>query len=549
MGPYVSKLQTLCLPAQSGKTRKVEEMITEFNITECEDILNIIMTTNNIILAEQTKTRMILDLAVESEEGADDAVIKGDVLSWTSAKKECNIKPADLILRFLEPDQTIEMVVLCTNAIRLKLLEQVLKRLAKFAPLVFTKKINIWIDEADKTIGLWSKYEELLSIPVIHQITLVTATPHAIFKKYGSLQMMGFQQTHPDCYRGLKDSVKFEEDDKKTQTAAEYVQQIVLKYRDRLVRPGMRAFIPGGRKCQSHNDIADFLYKKMGFVVIIINSQRKEILVPGKLTAIDLGPCLISELSVKLAKLYNEHNWERYPLAITGLECVKRGVTFQCDGFIFTCGIIPPIVDANEAYQTMARLFGNVGHLPNYKPVEIYTSSVMFKKVEKLENTAVNLPRMIFEENIVQVTQKDAKRAQNFDDEQHWTLHERDFTTLEETKAFIKERRVAHNLTRQGGKKALKEEDKTDGGFYTDALTTTKGILFYDDVKKAHASWDKLSGFGIDDPTNPTNPVHSRTYVCYKDTNDPKSITFVTRVVEFDGQMKKKLKAASASAF
>ena len=180
MGAQQSKCKCLYLPAQSGKTRKMEELIQTHKLGELfEPVdINIIISANNRVLVEQTKTRMTKDLATESEEGANDACIKGNVFSWTSGTKESNITSIDLAFRLLGE---IEMVVICAHATRLRYLLQTLERLA--ACPMFTKRINIWIDEADNSINLWSKYENILAMRCINQVTLVSATFDAVVSK------------------------------------------------------------------------------------------------------------------------------------------------------------------------------------------------------------------------------------------------------------------------------------------------------------------------------------------------------------------------------
>ena len=100
---------------------------------------------------------------------------------------------------------------------------------------------------------------------------------------------------------------------------------------------------------------------------MIINGDRKEFLIPGK-DPIDISEFFSSSEELKdiLARVYLENEFHKYPFAITGLECVKRGITFQSSNFIFDFGIIPQVGKKVEAYQLMARLFGNIGHFPNY---------------------------------------------------------------------------------------------------------------------------------------------------------------------------------------
>ena len=421
MGSEQSKCKCLYLPAQSGKTRKMEELIKEHKLGELFDPvdINIIISANSKLLVEQTKTRMTNDLATESEAGANDACIKGNVFSWTSGTKESNITPDHLHAKIALGD--IEMVVICAHATRLRYLLQTLERLASRP--TFSKKINIWIDEADNSINLWSKYENILAMRIINQVTLVSATFDSVMSKYKSLSVLPYLQTHPDCYRGLRSATRCEINF--VGSAPEYVKRVIETNAEKLVKPGMRAFIPGSIAKITHDVIADFLHKEHGFVVIIINGERKEILVPDH-EPIDLRCYLTvengqvpTEFNTQLAKLYKENNWARFPLAITGFYCVERGVTFQCgpeegvhDGFMFDYGIIPPIACAAEAYQTMARLFGNVGHIAGYKAVEVYTNAVTFSRVERQEEIAINIARMVAEQGLETVVKKDLKAAE-----------------------------------------------------------------------------------------------------------------------------------------
>jgi len=407
----------------------MEELIKEYKLGELFDPvdINIIISANNRLLVEQTKTRMKKDLGTSTstkskeEGGASDACIKGAIFSWTSGTKKSNISSEALTLEIM--NETIEMVVICAHAKRMEYLSKTFELLSKQRH--FTKKINIWIDEADFSINLWSKYQKVIEFPFINQVTLVSATFDAVVAKYKELRVLPYLETHPDCYVGLRQASR-KETNFAASSAIDYVTHIIST-NETLSKPGMRAFIPGANSTASHDAIAEFLHKERGFVVIIINGQRKEILVPGKDEPIDLKDYLTvqeneipQEFNTLLAKLYKDNNWSRFPLAITGYMCVQRGVTFQCgsvkgvhDGFLFDYGIIPPNIKcAAEAYQTMARLFGNIGNIPEYKPVEIYTNERSFMRVEKQEETARNLARMVAEQSLDVVTKKEMKSAE-----------------------------------------------------------------------------------------------------------------------------------------
>ena len=535
MGAQQSKCKCLYLPAQSGKTRKMEELIKEHKLGELFDPvdINIIISANSKLLVEQTKTRMTNDLATDSEEGANDACIQGNVFSWTSGTKESNITPVDLAFRLLGE---IEMVVICAHATRLRYLLQTLERLA--ACPMFTKRINIGIDEADNSINLWSKYEHILSMRMLNQVTLVSATFDAVMSKYKSLNVLPYLQTHPECYRGLRSAIRREINF--VGSAPEYVKRVIETNCAQLAKPGMRAFIPGSVAKVTHDAIADFLHKEHGFVVIIINGERKEILVPEH-EPIDLRCYLTvesgqvpTEFNTQLAKLYKENNWARFPLAITGFYCVERGVTFQCgpeegvhDGFMFDYGIIPPIACAAEAYQTMARLFGNVGHIGSYKPVEIYTNAVTFSRVEKQEEIAINIARMVAEQGLENVDKKDLKAAQNFELEAGFELHTAEFTTLAEASKFMRE------LGAQG--KTEKSLNKNEEGFILSSTTKQIGVMSYDAVKKEMSGWSKKSNFDVKTPPKKSS---GRLYICYKDTRDKSTAVYIPRVLVHIGDKK-----------
>lgn len=510
MGSSQSKCKCLYLPAQSGKTRKMEELIKEHKLGELFDPvdINIIISANSKLLVEQTKTRMKKDLATESEVGANDACIRGNVFSWTSGTKESSITPVDLAFRLLGE---IEMVVICAHATRLRYLLQTLERLA--ACPMFTKKINIWIDEADDSINLWSKYENILAMRIINQVTLVSATFAAVVSKYKSLSVLPYLQTHPECYRGLRSATRCENNF--VGSAPEYVKRVIETNADKLVKPGMRAFIPGSIAKATHDAIADFLHKDHGFVVIIINGDRKEILVPDH-EPIDLRCYLTvengqvpTEFNTQLAKLYKENNWDRFPLAITGFYCVERGVTFQCgpeegvhDGFMFDYGIIPPIACAAEAYQTMARLFGNVGHIAGYKAVEVYTNAVTFSRVEKQEEIAINLARMVYQQHLEVVTKKELKAAEISESE------------IIKMCRIYSDEDVVRKVCKMLGY-TYREAATNDAGFKTTSLNTKSDVASLN-----NAVMKVKTGYG-------GGGAHRTCYPCYVDTTNSATLRFV----------------------
>ena len=553
MGQSKSKMQGLVLPCQSGKTRKAIDHIKERyrDVSELHDgnktDINVWISANNKMLVKQTETRMEKDLHTkedsddeevvpdeEVDDGDADAAITGSVFSWMSGTKLNNITSDDLAWKISNDE--ITMVVMCSNGIRIRYLDQVLKRLASSKH--FDRKINIWIDEADVSKGSWGKYPHVLEMPMVNEVILVTGTIESIVKKYQSLRVLKYQTTYPPCYRRLTDAectiVEYSSSDIRDCIAE------VMRSRKYMRKPGMRAFIPGFSDIESHEIISEDLLS-IGFVVIILNGKNKELRFPEG-NVIDLSPYVSisdmvtqDEFSEHLSRMYVEYRLDRYPLAVTGCMCVERGITFQCapknghNGFLFDYGIIPPIGNKATAYQTISRLFGNIGDFSNYKPCKIYTNSATFKKVRNQEEIAVNLARIMHETGQEEATLATLKDAASFEEEKHLELTPRECNTLEEINDFLQ------SFTPPPGKRAFQLEKmeslprwEKDERFIASSLTNKLERLSYEEVKKAHLGWTKTAGL-------PKSSVEScfgrRLFTCYKDITDPTSIVFIMRVL------------------
>jgi hypothetical protein len=186
-------------------------------------------------------------------------------------------------------------------------------------------------------------------------------------------------------------------------------------------------------------------------------------------------------------------------------------------GFLFDYGIVPPITNPDEAYQTMARLFGNMGHFPAYKPCDIYSNSLTFERVHRKEEIAVNLARIVHEQGLQEVTKADVARAAYFDEEKEWELIEEDCDTLEEANDLLRT-----NKCRQ--KKKLTMED----GFIMSSTTKSATKLSYVDVKAEMSRWRKTATFDVDDTTTQAG----RMFICYKDMTDINSVVFIVRIIK-----------------
>lgn len=419
MGASLTRLEGMWLPAQSGKTRKCEERIKEQELREQElqevidldntrsNILNIVICSNNRALVDQTTIRMSDDLysSEDKEDNEDDeenipcdANVINKVYAWRSGLKHRK-EYGELCMDILEG--TVEMVICCAHPTRLRYVHQMVERLNRSS--LFKKKINIWIDEADASIKLWSKPElNVFNFEKVDKVTLISATFDSIFKKYGRMKIIPFADTHSDVYHKISDSNIINETALGVKGALGFLVEVFKTREEELCKEGIRLFAPGDVSRKSHDEIAHFLLSK-GFVVVILNGERKKILgIPGEGeisldSDVDFAKTGPVEIGKQLADIYIKKGLYRYPYAITGNICLGRGITFQNENFMFNWGVIPFISDKANAYQVVCRTNGNVRHLPNYAPPTLIMTDKMTRQVIDHENLAVNVARIVHE--------------------------------------------------------------------------------------------------------------------------------------------------------
>lgn len=411
MGSTNSKVQCLMRPGQSGKTRAMQGMIKEYEamselfLGKQNNYLNIVICSNNRKLVEQTNARHTNDLysssaSVVSDDSPADDRIEGRVFSWMSGGKNTNVPPDALAWKVLVGDVT--MIVCCAHKKRLTYLDKLLVKLNTTD--YFKNRVNIWIDEADESVKLWSAMDHVAQYSKVYKVTLVSATFGSVVKKW-RLPFLPAVETHLDCYHKVSEC-NIVEDNVLGANAVEYLKEVFKRHEraHNLCRPGMRLFAPGDITLASHEDIAVFLRTK-GFAVMVLNSKEKCIFIPNRVASISLEGYVdddgtTEEIGKTLAKLYRDNDLARFPFAITGQMCIGRGLTFQNAGFLFDFGIVPALSDPATLYQCACRMSGNTKFLPGYKIPTLVMTTESRKVVENQEKIAVNLARLVHEHNL-----------------------------------------------------------------------------------------------------------------------------------------------------
>ena len=441
--PGFEKVNGIQLPGQSGKTRKMEEKITEYQqITRNdrgEDDFNIMISSNNKILVDQTMNRINTDLGPQLDEdnesvdtnsdaeddGSEYAVLRNGAETWTSST---NKEPMELALDII--DDVVSMIVCCSNAARFKKLVKILERLQSSKH--FKRKINIWIDEAHKCIKLLLKenFNRVLSFSKVARVMLVTASWDPI-DKYFNIPRIPYQYTHPEVYRSLhecewciiepiipddNESVDEPGTFDMNSKAPGYVLQIFtdITLVANIEQPGKHWLIPGNSLTKTHDAITDFL-RSRSWSGLKLNGKEKVIYVNDRIIDYNIYNDKKEEPKDVLARLFNEYpELNEVPFFVTGLNCIKEGITFQSNSFMFDGAILPNVASPSDAYQLACRLAGNLKGLDNYEYYEkplIITTTRMEKRIKKQENINIYLPRILYEEGRTLPTQLDKNRA------------------------------------------------------------------------------------------------------------------------------------------
>jgi hypothetical protein len=511
MGINNSKVECIWRPAQSGKTRTYQGIIKEYELLsqlfyECTGFINVVLCSNNKSLVQQTADRHKNDLyddssSTDSDGGEADARIDGNVFSWFSGTKKNGIDAQTLAWKICKGE--VSMVVCCGHMKRIEYLYELLKELND-APF-FTKKVNIWIDEADESIKKWSKEKvDASKLAVVHSISLISATFDSVLKKYGKIKVKGFEQPHPDSYVKFTDCI-VNTDDTAAASSVDYLQAMYEKYETTLCKPGMRLFAPGDVTRESHEKIVDFLCKK-GWAVLILNGERKEIVKPnGEILKIaDYATWdgdTPEEVGKTITKIYIDSGLNEFPFAITGQMCLNRGLTFQNEQFLFDFGIAFNMADRATAYQCVARMLGNIKHFQSYKRSTIVTTSRMKKFVEQTENIAVNIGKLVRDNELT------------FVDKDTMNIAEVDIKTYRIYSDETTVKKVCKTL----GYIFKTTVDNADG-FKETSLNAKKCVVsLADAVKKVPTAYGSNDGV----------KTYRVSYPCYVDTRDATSLRFV----------------------
>lgn len=454
-----NNLSLIHLPAQSGKTKKMTDLIVRWQALtrheNSENNLNVIFTSNTKLLVKQTKKRVSRDVdhakdtearsRSRSEEETDymsDLTEEDDTtvtslgcednehdetadrtIAWVHEANKNKPKSKDVNALFADiiGEDLYDNIICCSNVARVKRVFELLTKLnAAGKRGRFPKRVSIWIDEADACIKIWKKHMRELSLmgDFIATVVMITATMLPVYKCLASkgitCNLRVYENTHAAVYHKYSESEICHEHSESAGNAVAYVAQILTTFP---TEPGVKLFCPADKRKTSHEQVCDLLMKK-DFNVLILNGDTKEIrYADGRQPTQIMDNLEDLEDDLEIAKILNHIYFSnelfRAPFAVTGHLCIGRGITFMSQEaageFIFTHGIIPDISSGEEAYQIVSRCSGNIKEFETYWPPKIFISPKMHAKIMEQERCAIILAANLYVENTetVVVTQGD----------------------------------------------------------------------------------------------------------------------------------------------
>jgi hypothetical protein len=435
MSDYMDpKMWCIWKPAQSGKTRSMQEWIRDNE--ETAEHLNILITSNNRLLVSQLTKRMrdnFSDSSSESDDGSDDGSEAPDdhidtaskIFSWMSGTKKTNISVAELADNVKEDN--VNMVCCCAHKARFKYIIKLLENLEKSKN--FSKRISVWIDEADVSVKMWARTFNFTKFVRVDRVVLVSATFDSVFKYYKNIRIRGYETVYnaTTYLRYGECNVVPIEDNKGS--ALSYLAGILAEHPE-IAKPGMKLFAPGEIEVASHDAIANLLLSK-GFAVLILNGQRKVVILPtGEVikVTLSLSSEAPGELSEALSELYSKNDLSRFPFAVTGQICLGRGITLQSQTldkktgelirqFMFTHGVVPDLKDFAAIYQCLARMLGNTKEFHGFEAPTIYCSHRTNVVCEYLARVSENIARIVHEKGLINISLADIEKLVGVMDE------------------------------------------------------------------------------------------------------------------------------------
>jgi hypothetical protein len=395
---------------QSGKTEIMLNDIVDF-VQKFYKPLVIVICDNSLLLTTQTLSRGNEKIHVKVGKITCDA--KG-YCEWKKYKGELD-KPGDSSeghrLSERIRDGEVNTIVVCSNKTRWTDIKNIIDEYKT------EYNIQLWIDEADKTIGgidntPTSTKEKISNInkwkTEIHSINLITATPFTPKYKWSSFKWIGEQlggvvellkipEVTGEGYHHLYNSNWVNQDNSPFENVQDYAEAYL---ENNSPKKGEIWLIPGETVQESHEQIKNMCLKYFDYIIIINGNNKtisehdeesnEVILYNLRERQCELLPRK-KEMSEWLSEFYKNNQCSDKTIAITGNLCISRGITIssktcQVSHLIFGCG-----GTLREEEQLMSRVCGYC-YTDNYVPTVVCPQKV-WENVSKYQEVIIEISK------------------------------------------------------------------------------------------------------------------------------------------------------------
>ena len=402
------KCTLLTKPEQSGKTfLMLQKIVEDFSEEPREDgkkNINFILCDNNLLLVLQTSDRLNTDKDLCQFRNSE----TGELYTEFSSSKRTSTNKSSDIFRLITTGD-IQNIISCSNGKRCDDIFKIMKDINRVSYMKDQFHFNIWYDEADKFITLIDNY----MLPAIEEFDNlsfypITATPEKIITYFKEINIWAIENPTLPHYHGWNDNNIIQYDNKICSKNSEFLNHILNTNRTE-IKPNTKWFIPANNTKVSHLEIKD-ICREYGFVTMIINGNGIILYFPdGKIIECEKND--IPEILIHT--IYNDNKLHQYPFAITGYQCISRGISISSDKFMLTHSIMPlKMKNKSELSQIAGRMKGNQKGWSNYKVPTVFCSQYFNETAKEYEMKTITLAKVAFEENWKTITREKFKTVE-----------------------------------------------------------------------------------------------------------------------------------------
>ena len=516
------RFQLVCKPEQSGKTFiMIQHIIKDLtDMDESMDIINFILCDNNLLLTQQTSSRVEHDL--------NEYIHNGHVYIELSSHERTKYHDNSAVYTAIVANG-IKNIICCTNGKRMDDIYEIINLINEGRHTRGKFHFNIWLDEADKFL----KFIDNTLKPIVDQhenvnVKLITATPDPIFQKYKYMNVLPIENTTSPLYHGWEDNdIRLIEKDGNVVEFAEHVLVVVAKD---LILPGKKWFIPGVTKKRSHEAIKSMCTSK-GMTVICVNGDGINITLP----TLELFKYKKdSDFNTMIIALYKRHHLHRFSVVITGFICIGRGITINSEEFMLDYAILSHYSNKNEASQIAGRTKGNTKGFSTYKKPIVFTTEPFNEIAIEWEKKSRKLAELAFQkEQLGESTVINKCEFKTLDKPYDYIIHPILFDSFEKAKEFLgtKERDMKEKV--QSTKKSVIHNCE---GYSVTSKLLKPGQIAKDLTKEDRITMEKAMSIPASRSISSTDKGSKYLILPVYATMDspPNSVKYQVRYIKFD---------------